>query len=969
MDKKQAFMKIFALIFAAVLILPFGKIKAQESQPETVDVEQTSAVPVVSSEAEMDENVTAADLNVKEPTILPTSPYYQIKNIWRGLKSTLTFDPMKKIELKLQYANEKLIEAKKTAELKNEPELAAKVLKGYTREINGLTKTVENFSDKLQKRADELAKKIIDSSFKQQNLIDGIEKNLGGEQTNETNQAKNQGLENLGTALVNLVPPEQIQNQINLALQNQTGSEFKDFKNLEVLKAVEQKVPEQAREAIRQAQENVLQNLERKINQVQEKEKLQNYLENVSGNQALQLTIIQEVIQKDIPEVARQELEKAAEKTVEKVEKKIQTLNEEQKNNFLAPLQQGNIENLRALKELENNLPPEAVDKVLEVKNTAIDDLRKNLENPAFPGTQTTLLNKIEKVKDIRQLEIIKEVEKIVSQEKKELLTQTRERIVNGIKDEISAAVTEEQKNLVLEKIAGNSPEQIETIKESGLPEEIVNVILDKQAEKIQEKIQNIQDVEKIQYLKEKMQNVEQELKTKMPEILNRVEEKIEEKIEEITSEKAKEQLDKAKSSLEETVGNELFKKYLSDSNLIEVAKKHLTEAEIAFNQGDFGRAFGQATAGLQQIASLKRMIKEKELRQNVAQDRVQQMEQKMENLVSDFLKTKTESGQGTEVMEKISNEIKQGTLEKEWLEYQKSVEPLVTSEKTVELPLDKMNLSEEEKEQIKDVVKILPQQIKERLNDIPEEMLIDTAKKLKEKIISPIVTEEGKTQIANPASEYCIKMGGKLEMKTDENRGQFGICYLPDGTDCEEWALFRGECGKNSGKETPSRGLVCPEASKPACENGVLIAVEKDKNDCPLKYECMELGEKPLPEEPTRPTTSSQPAIPSQPRIIEPIKSIPSSSLPSREREKETGTCIQVITPAMKDGVCKEFPTPCDVPDGWAKVDKCPNSADPRIQREIPTTNLQLNQVEKVVPVQKQVETQKSINKVAPQR
>ncbi len=35
---------------------------------------------------------------------------------------------------------------------------------------------------------------------------------------------------------------------------------------------------------------------------------------------------------------------------------------------------------------------------------------------------------------------------------------------------------------------------------------------------------------------------------------------------------------------------------------------------------------------------------------------------------------------------------------------------------------------------------------------------------------------------------------------------------------------------------------------------------------------------------------------------------------------------CIQVITPAKdpKTGECKEFPTPCDVPEGWEKVGSC---------------------------------------------
>lgn len=40
----------------------------------------------------------------------------------------------------------------------------------------------------------------------------------------------------------------------------------------------------------------------------------------------------------------------------------------------------------------------------------------------------------------------------------------------------------------------------------------------------------------------------------------------------------------------------------------------------------------------------------------------------------------------------------------------------------------------------------------------------------------------------------------------------------------------------------------------------------------------------------------------------------------------KNDKVCIQVITPAKnsKTGECKDFPTPCDVPAGWDKVDSC---------------------------------------------
>jgi putative hemolysin len=44
---------------------------------------------------------------------------------------------------------------------------------------------------------------------------------------------------------------------------------------------------------------------------------------------------------------------------------------------------------------------------------------------------------------------------------------------------------------------------------------------------------------------------------------------------------------------------------------------------------------------------------------------------------------------------------------------------------------------------------------------------------------------------IANPASEHCVKQGGKLEIVRDAS-GEKGMCHLPDGTVVEEWALFR---------------------------------------------------------------------------------------------------------------------------------------------------------------------------------
>jgi putative hemolysin len=67
---------------------------------------------------------------------------------------------------------------------------------------------------------------------------------------------------------------------------------------------------------------------------------------------------------------------------------------------------------------------------------------------------------------------------------------------------------------------------------------------------------------------------------------------------------------------------------------------------------------------------------------------------------------------------------------------------------------------------------------------------------------------DEG-TGMANPASVNCIAQGGKLEIRTDNTGGQYGMCLFPDGSECEEWALFRGEC--NPGQSNQGQGPLPP--------------------------------------------------------------------------------------------------------------------------------------------------------------
>jgi putative hemolysin len=58
-----------------------------------------------------------------------------------------------------------------------------------------------------------------------------------------------------------------------------------------------------------------------------------------------------------------------------------------------------------------------------------------------------------------------------------------------------------------------------------------------------------------------------------------------------------------------------------------------------------------------------------------------------------------------------------------------------------------------------------------------------------------PVSTETPQANLPNPASVYCEEQGNRLEIRTAADGSQSGVCIFPDGSECDEWAYFRGEC------------------------------------------------------------------------------------------------------------------------------------------------------------------------------
>jgi putative hemolysin len=56
-----------------------------------------------------------------------------------------------------------------------------------------------------------------------------------------------------------------------------------------------------------------------------------------------------------------------------------------------------------------------------------------------------------------------------------------------------------------------------------------------------------------------------------------------------------------------------------------------------------------------------------------------------------------------------------------------------------------------------------------------------------------------------NPASVYCEEQGYRSEIRTASDGSQTGYCIFPDGSECDEWAFYRGECGPSGTLTQPT--------------------------------------------------------------------------------------------------------------------------------------------------------------------
>lgn len=465
----------------------------------------------LSSEAEemlkIDEDISAAELGVGEPRLLQDSRLYFLKNWSRSIQSFITFDPIKKAELKLKFANERLIEAKKLAEKK--PKIAVKTIESYQKDIAGVKKLVEKSNLNIENpKMTKFLDNYIDQTLKQQKLLEKIEEKISPEQQENLKKIKEEVLTRFTETSLSVAPSEKFQEKIEKITLKQKGSRLKHIKNLEILMRIEEKAPERAKEALEKAQANTLKRLQNDLNQIPEEERpiLKEYLKRVNGNEVRHLEIISDLETTELPSGIRETVEKSKEETIKRIEERLKEFKtDKQKEDYLKHLKKGEIKKIIIIKELEDNLTPDIAQELIEIKHRSLDNFRRKIETIKTKKAEEAFLKQIEAKPNIRTFEALKEMENFISPEKEKFLNEMKERTAEKIKKEIKEAKTIEARRLKLETLSSGSTEAPQIINELKLPPEISTELKKIEAGKIERRIKFIEEPQRLEILKEKI--------------------------------------------------------------------------------------------------------------------------------------------------------------------------------------------------------------------------------------------------------------------------------------------------------------------------------------------------------------------------------------------------------------------------------------------------------------------------------
>ncbi|GEM_PF-1569409 len=212
------------------------------------------------------EAITSTDLGVPDSGILPSNPFYFMKEFRRNIRRFFIFDSVKQAQYELNVTNEKAAEAKKTEEITpNDTGAIKDALKNYQGAQERLRFRLENLQGTSQNpNIDRLLEDVAEKTVKHEKVFDDIAKKFEDQKDFQdlTESIKNQ-IEDSAAVAATKDDPAKFASKLEKVFTAEKGGDLKHVSSVEILDRLSSKAPEQ----LKQSLENLRQDFSERLHQ------------------------------------------------------------------------------------------------------------------------------------------------------------------------------------------------------------------------------------------------------------------------------------------------------------------------------------------------------------------------------------------------------------------------------------------------------------------------------------------------------------------------------------------------------------------------------------------------------------------------------------------------------------------------------------------------------------------------------
>lgn len=264
-----------------------------------------------------------AQTDAENSGLLPTNPFYFLKEWNRGIRLFFAFNPISKAGLELQIASQKAAELEKVQETRPEDEQGLnRALENYQESQERLGKRLKALQETSQNpRVDELLDRLTERVIKHEKLFDELEQKISHESAKSIIQNIRARIGDSAATAAEKDETAKFVSRVEKALLESPGSEIKHLQSVEIIDKLERKAPEDLRRSLEDLRKEFSERLNSDLKAYLDKfgaEATEDAVAGLPGDPARRLVLLEEIrsrAEKRVAEVlkkASELLDKAA---------------------------------------------------------------------------------------------------------------------------------------------------------------------------------------------------------------------------------------------------------------------------------------------------------------------------------------------------------------------------------------------------------------------------------------------------------------------------------------------------------------------------------------------------------------------------------------------------------------------------------------------------------------------------------